>query len=315
MADTVDYASPEITADYRYRRYTWKEKLQPASQGVAILHSLSGLVNPKVRPGHIRRFVSYNTFEADWTPLPPQAKSQKLDPDEIARTWCSRGKTPLRQGNPEYAAVLENVARNNADQVAAYRTRDNWSRPFLVYLCPRDGAVRAIVYVDEDLVDNSRYYVVPDDGPCLWAYITRVYETVARKAFVGQSPLNEMTALSGGHGPAFDGNSILIELASAGQYVFVGDRILRFAPASPITDFASPMGNWDTPYPYAVDAQKNYYLFAEMVLVQFRMAAEPAVNADAPDDPYALHYGLVHPAGLGIIRYPLEGVEVYPRPF
>jgi hypothetical protein len=43
-----------------------------------------------------------------------------------------------------------------------------------------------------------------------------------------------MTEFSGGHGPQFDGNSMLFELGP-GRYVFVGECIRSFGTKSPIT--------------------------------------------------------------------------------
>ena len=43
---------------------------------------------------------------------------------------------------------------------------------------------------------------------------------VVTQVFIGRSPLNEMTRRSGGHGPGFDGNSILLKRHK--DYVFIG---------------------------------------------------------------------------------------------
>ena len=42
------------------------------------------------------------------------------------------------------------------------------------------------------------------------------------EVFIGKSPVNAMTTFSGGHGPRFDGNSILLKREK--DYVFVGDE-------------------------------------------------------------------------------------------
>lgn len=37
----------------------------------------------------------------------------------------------------------------------------------------------------------------------------------------------------------------------------------------------SPMGNSDVPYPYAVDIKRNYYLFAENVILDHIESSKP----------------------------------------
>ena len=61
-----------------------------------------------------------------------------------------------------------------------------------------------------------------------------------------------MTEFSGGHGPAFDGNSLLLKNPD-GKYVYVGYLIFEFTPLADIVEFVSPVGNNDVPYPYAID--------------------------------------------------------------
>jgi hypothetical protein len=101
--------------------------------------------------------------------------------------------------------------------------------------------------------------------------------------FIGKSHRNKMTEMSGGYGPEYDGNSILVKLSRRNNtYVFIGDRILVFRAKSMIVHFESPIGNNDVSYPWAKDSLDNYYLFAENMI--FR---EPRLKID---DPYTYYY-------------------------
>jgi len=94
-----------------------------------------------------------------------------------------------------------------------------------------------------------------------------------------------MTEVSGGHGPEFDGNSILLHLGDL-MYVFVGHCAMHFEAYAPLDVFVSPVGNNDVPYAYAKDCDGRYYLFT------FRVVLVPGVlttsNCD-PNDYYSEH--------------------------
>ena len=56
--------------------------------------------------------------------------------------------------------------------------------------------------------------------------------------------------------PAFEGNTVLIECPS-GKYIYIGRTVMyTFRPSETITEYCSPIGNNDVPYPYAFS--KNY---------------------------------------------------------
>ena len=67
-----------------------------------------------------------------------------------------------------------------------------------------------------------------------------------------------MTKYSGGHCPKFTGNSILLKIGDK-RYVFIGHTIYEFSTKDEITEYHSPVGNNDVPYPVAIG--KNYVYF------------------------------------------------------
>jgi hypothetical protein len=85
-----------------------------------------------------------------------------------------------------------------------------------------------------------------------------------KKIFIGKSPKNKMTILSGGHGKKFDGNTILLQIKK-NNYIYIGSKIYSFKTDSEIIDYKSPVGNNDVPYPYAIDMNGYYYLMIENV--------------------------------------------------
>lgn len=105
----------------------------------------------------------------------------------------------------------------------------------------------------------------------------------AKKIFIGKSPKNKMTTFSGGYGPEFLGNSILLQLED-NEYEFIGRTIFSFSSLAEIVEFVSPVGNNDVPYPHAIDIDGNIYLLIEDVVLLKK------VNADAKEDPYVYYY-------------------------
>jgi hypothetical protein len=112
-------------------------------------------------------------------------------------------------------------------------------------------------------------------------HTTPILTQNARTIFVGESPKNKMTTFSGGYGPEFLGNSILLELED-NEYEFIGKNIFSFTPLANIIHFVSPVGNNDVPYPYAIDVEGNIYLLMEHVVLKG--------GGGEDDDPYSYYY-------------------------
>lgn len=146
------------------------------------------------------------------------------------------------------------------------------------------------------------------------SYLKSVYAETVERTFVGISPINELTWFSGGHGPEFDGNSILIHEHDS-RYVFVGESVYSFRASSHIVKFISPVGNNDVPYPYAVDEEGRYYLFIEHISI--RIPEEHTVDA-YNFNPYRYYYDVsritdvqnpIVPGFKGIRHYFDDGEE------
>ena len=102
--------------------------------------------------------------------------------------------------------------------------------------------------------------------------------------FIGESPVTDMTTFSGGHGPAFRGNSILVKTNEL-TYTYIGARIYSFQADSEIVTYISEVGNSDVPYPYAIDNNDRYYLMIEDVILD-------NLDPEYHKDPYFYLYGI-----------------------
>jgi len=69
-------------------------------------------------------------------------------------------------------------------------------------------------------------------------------------------------------------------------YIYIGGEIYKFITTNPITDYLSPVGNNDVPYPYAVDTNNNYYLMSEYVILG-------KISKKYQPDPYEYYYKLM----------------------
>ena len=166
-------------------------------------------------------------------------------------------------------------------EVKSYLTHDNGGRPFKVCI-ESTGEVNVFLAAAQD--SASLLTVTP------------------QRTFVGVSPLNAMTESSGGHGPEFDGNSVLLVLGET-EAVYVGTALFAFATAAPIVAYTSPVGNSDVPYAAATDALGNVYLMLERVVL-----GADAVPAEC-DDVYDLYYE----HGETLNTRPLAPTEIVPR--
>ena len=172
---------------------------------------------------------------------------------------------------------MSNIKKQNKQSKSkTYYTHDNGGRPFKVVV--EDKKVYVYKYKKYDETTNSFLY---SEKPI--KYEKKNYFK-CKNIFIGKSPKNKSTILSGGYGAKFTGNSILLQITQ-NKYVFIGDKIFSFTSKSEIKKFVSPVGNSDVPYPYAVDADGRYYLMIEDVII------DKITNIKKYDnDPYEFYY-------------------------
>ena len=136
--------------------------------------------------------------------------------------------------------------------VRIYETHDNGGRPFAVH-------------VTDDRIDVFALHGPNRDAP---VYTFVHYSDV----FV----YNE--------GAGTEGNSILIEEVPR-RYVHVGAEVFRFWTDDEITQYASPIGNSDVPYPVAY-GNRNVYFVLDRCFVPRRVLGDRVEASQAME-----HYG------------------------
>jgi hypothetical protein len=150
-----------------------------------------------------------------------------------------------------------------------YFIHDNGGRPFQV-------AVNA----------KSRHLTIHQRSDATNGYDTSgILSIKYMRLFIGNSPNNTMTKFSGGYGPRFQGNSLLVHITGL-KYIAIGPSIFEFTAKAPITSYISPVGNNDVPYPYATDTRANIYLISELVM----LAPLRLYHLMIRDDPYTDYY-------------------------
>ncbi|HNF23737.1 MAG TPA: hypothetical protein PKV80_04680 [Leptospiraceae bacterium] len=156
-----------------------------------------------------------------------------------------------------------------------YYTHENGGRPFKVEILSKN---EVLIYKLDLSVDNNPSFeseaeLVFEKKP--------LFKYHPEKIFIGKSPETPSTLALGTAGAEWDGNTNLLQMEN-GSYVYVGGCIFSFQPIAEITEFVSPMGNNDVPYPWAKDKKGNYYLpIEDTVLLQVPKGTE---------DPYTWFY-------------------------
>jgi hypothetical protein len=182
--------------------------------------------------------------------------------------------------------------------MGVYLIHDNGGRPFKVDITENINENKVKIY--KRLPDNDDYLYEAE--PCL--------EYTPERIFIGMSPLSEKTRFSGGHGPRFDGNSILLHIKD-NEYVSIGCDIYGFTTDHRITRYFSDVGGSDVPYPYAIDDHNNIYLLIEDVILS-------NVPEEHFDDPYSYYYkrglitedmGCIPPQVPDLLHF--QGIKTY----
>lgn len=167
---------------------------------------------------------------------------------------------------------MSSLQRNMEEQV--YLIHDNGSRPFRVTVRPRN-----IVHVELNMDDI--------EGPDTYCGPSVNLTINADEVFIGESPRCDMTIWSGGHGPNFKGNSILVKEGE--KYIHIGSCIFEFYAKARIIEYVALVGNSNVPYQHAIDKEGNAYLFAERVII-LSATTLTMTHADDMYDIYRYYY-------------------------
>nr|QYA18393.1 hypothetical protein KOM_12_123 [Clandestinovirus] len=147
-----------------------------------------------------------------------------------------------------------------------YFTHDNGGRPFKVVVTT--GQKKLQVFKWDRKASEGKEKEVYTTKPC--------YSTSFVSIKVGKD--KHASSSNPRYG---NGNSILVEVKPL-NYVFIGHKIMSFQTKERITQYKSPIGNSDVPYPYAC-TKSHIYLMLESVILE---------KKDVPKmkDPYHVYY-------------------------
>ena len=121
------------------------------------------------------------------------------------------------------------------------------------------------------------------------------------KIHIGKSQLNEMTEFSGGYGPKFDGNTILVEI-SKNRYVYISNKIIEFPLKDHVIKYYSSVGNSDVPYPIIL-GETNVYFMLDLKYVSRKYFSDNVTDTEW-SDAYSMYYGSgdKHAKNMTIVR-------------
>lgn len=247
--------------------------------GVIHIRRLSGVMGEE--PNTIHRWTDMNTFDEKAVPVPNGY--ERIDPP--SDEWI---KKYFYNPNMKYVE-LRKVPEYDQEH---YFIHDNGGRPFVVYLqqSPSDEQVanlsnKSTIYrmpnEKEDYYIHDEHYDNKSTRRQLYQHMVGEYRY--KKAFIGESPLNDMTSWGGGHGPNFRGNSILLHLDGL-EYLHISASIKKFTAFAPIVFYDASVGNNDVPYPYCEDADGRLYMMLDDVCMNKPESDSAAVH------PYHVYY-------------------------
>ena len=149
-----------------------------------------------------------------------------------------------------------------------YHIHDNGGKPFKVVV---DNKNKIATIYKQDMAIEDDFAYEPKQSMKI-KFI---------KIFVGNSPRTKMTEISGGFGPIFNGNSLLL-LIKKDTYIFIGYKISQFIYDIPIVKYVSPVGRSDVPYPYAVDRDNNLIHFSNPKIEKYDYVKYDKKRFDCP---------------------------------
>lgn len=161
-------------------------------------------------------------------------------------------------------------------KVEVYIIIDNGGCPYKVVYNNIDNNIVVHIYeIDHNATEENGDITFKKDI---------LFEYHPLKIFVGTSPKTKITEFSGGYGPEWDGNSILLYMGS-NKYIHISKKISSFDSIGNITSFISLIGGSQIIYSYAIDEFNNYYLLQENIILK-----SPILNIY--DNPYSYYYDL-----------------------
>lgn len=103
------------------------------------------------------------------------------------------------------------------------------------------------------------------------------------------------------------GNSLLVKITKK-KYIYIGPEIYEFSTDDEITDYVSPIGNSDVPYPVAF-GEVNVYFMLDKQYISINDLETPVTVAEA-DTLYGEFYGFVGSKRGNHTKYPFKRIKM-----
>ena len=138
--------------------------------------------------------------------------------------------------------------------------------------------LRALVYNEESLTilksvfNKEKSEALPNDVKDSDLYhdtFPVLHIEKCTKIFLGKNIDCKTSQIAKTTKEKFVGNSILVHLKDLNYLCIYDEVIMKFKSKSEIEKYYSPVGRNHTPYPYAIDSERNYYVFTEEEIVTF----------------------------------------------
>lgn len=232
---------------------TYQKKTKGLFSKFETIHTIHGV---QFEPNKLHKSVDLNCFEEKATGIPLGFKRIKNPTKEWITSYVY---DPSRRPLQKTDVVVQDIQKKYK-QWKYYFIHSNGGRPLIVYIKGKCADIYALpTKPNQPYILNSVWQSNMVDNK--WQYVIHVksFRNVV-KAWIGQSPKTPMTEFSGGYGPKFLGNSILLTLPKNNNIYIGGELVSKFKTQTPITEYWSPVGNNDVPYPVAFTAKSAFFM-------------------------------------------------------
>ena len=219
--------------------------------------------------GTIHKYVSYNNFDPMPSEIPSGFKKRKLKNDNylsrFIQNYCDNDPLKIYPDDDEFKKIYKSGKQ--------YLTLDNGGYTHLVHI-NKNVSIYENGYNDNDI-----------------NYIKFIKKYNVLKIYIGKSIKCNMTNISDGYGPKYDGNSILLKI-SKNTYVSIGRDVYEFSIDDDIVEYHSPVGGDSVPYPFAIGKNNIFFLVEKKYISidKFEKVTDVNIN-DVKFDLYSYFYG------------------------
>ena len=167
---------------------------------------------------------------------------------------------------------LSKKVKANSKSVKSYKTMFNGRFPFLVNI---NNTNKTLEIYKQPSYDQPDYSIL-------------VHNTKFQKVMLGKCNAQLCDRV-----PGELGNTILANLGG-NKYLYIGEKVYEFKTKQPILSFDSPVGNNDSPYPFA-KTQEQIILFVENAVISNSLIDDTKFNEEDSanwdrKDPYYYYY-------------------------